>query len=76
MLPDFEIVAEKVHEAWMKSKQSQGIESRKAEDGEELMVPYSQLSEKQKDTDRNLVLTVYRAISATHADDITMLNKK
>jgi hypothetical protein len=39
-LPDIELVSAEVHEAWMKSKKSQGISSRKAEDEEELMVPY------------------------------------
>jgi hypothetical protein len=61
-LPDIEKVAEEVHKAWMKTKKSAGIHSRKAEDGEELMVPYEQLSEKQKDTDRNTVKAVYEAI--------------
>jgi hypothetical protein len=37
---------------------------RKAEDGEELMVPYDQLSEKAKDLDRGTVKAVYAAIKA------------
>lgn len=49
---DVEQAAEESHNAWMKQKLDQGFTSRKAEDGEELMVPYSQLSEKQKNTDR------------------------
>lgn len=61
-LPDIELVSEEVHKAWMKSKKDQGIHSRKSEDGEELMVPYQQLSEKQKDLDRNTVKAVYAAI--------------
>ena len=61
-LPDIELVADKVHESWMKSKLKQGIKSRKSEDGEELMIPYSKLSEKQKDLDRETVKTVYNAI--------------
>lgn len=61
-LPDIEKVAAKVHEAWMKGKQAKGITSRKAEDGEELMVPYEQLSEPQKDQDRSTVQAVYAAI--------------
>lgn len=64
MLPDIEMVAEKVHESWMVVKRNQGIVSRKAEDGEELMVPYAQLSEPQKEMDRSLVRTVYAAIEA------------
>lgn len=61
-LPDIEKVAAEVHKAWMQTKKAAGIRSRKAEDGEELMVPYSKLSEKQKETDRNTVKAVYKAI--------------
>jgi hypothetical protein len=61
-LPDIELVSAEVHEAWMKSKRSQGISSRKSEDEEELMVPYEELSEKAKDLDRNTVKAVYAAI--------------
>jgi len=63
-LPDIEIVANLVHEAWMKSKLAQGVTSRRSESGEELMVPYTQLSEKSKDLDRVMVRTVYTAIEA------------
>ena len=62
-LPDVEIVAAKVHASWMKGKQAQGVTSRKAEDGEELMVDYAKLSEKQKAVDRATVVTVYDAIA-------------
>ena len=61
-LPDIELVAAQVHAAWMKSKKSQGVSSRKSVDGEELMVPYEDLSEKAKDLDRNTVKAVYAAI--------------
>lgn len=61
-LPDIEKVAAKVHDAWIQGKLSKGITSRKAEDGEELMVPYEQLSEPQKAMDRNTVKAVYLAI--------------
>lgn len=63
-LPDVELVAAKVHGSWMEGKRAKGITSRKAEDGEELMVPYAQLSGPQKDQDRNTVLAVYRAIES------------
>lgn len=63
-LPDVELVSAKVHEAWVNGKRSKGITSRKAEDGEELMIPYEQLSEQQKDQDRQTVLAVYRAIES------------
>lgn len=62
-LPDIEAVAAIVHASWMDGKRAKGIESRKAEDGEELMVPYALLSEAQKDQDRNLVKSVYAAIA-------------
>jgi hypothetical protein len=61
-LPDIEIVAAKVHEAWMESKRKNGIASRKSETGEELMVPYSELSEGAKELDRASVRAVYTAI--------------
>jgi len=61
-LPDIELVSEQVHEAWIESKKANGVSSRKAEDGEELMVPYEKLSEKAKDLDRNTVKAVYAAI--------------
>jgi hypothetical protein len=66
-LPDIEVVAEKVHEAWMASKRAQGMESRKSESGEELMVPYERLSEAQKEVDRTTVRAVYEAIRVAAA---------
>jgi hypothetical protein len=66
-LPDLEVVAAEVHLAWMASKHAQGITSRKAEDGEELMAPYAQLSERAKDLDRNTVRAVYAAIERAAA---------
>ena len=63
-LPDIEIVASLVHEAWMKTKLSQGLTSRRSETGEELMVPYNMLSEAAKEVDRAVVKTVYVAIES------------
>lgn len=62
-LPDIEAVSDKVHEAWMAGKRANGIATRRSEDGEELMVPYAQLSEKAKDADRQTVQAVYAAIA-------------
>lgn len=73
-LPNIELVADKVHEAWMKSKKYSGVESRKSEDGEELMVPYFQLSEKAKDLDRNTVKAVYTAIEQMTIDALKEIN--
>lgn len=62
ILPDVETVSAKVHEAWMNSKRLMRVDSRKSEDGEELMVPYEKLSEKAKDLDRSSVKAVYAAL--------------
>ena len=66
-LPDIELVSTQVHKAWMESKRKTGVESRKSENGEELMVPYDQLSEGAKELDRGTVRAVYAAIEATPA---------
>ena len=63
-LPDMEAVARKVHEAWMQAKLAQGIQTRKSETGEELMVDYDQLSEEAKELDRGSVRAVYAAIES------------
>jgi hypothetical protein len=63
-LPDIELVSAKVHEAWMESKKANGVTTRKSEDGEELMVPYDQLTEKSKNLDRSSVKAVYAAIES------------
>lgn len=63
-LPNIELVSSRVHEAWMDSKKANGVTSRKSEDGEELMVPYEQLTEKSKALDRNTVKAVYQAIES------------
>ena len=63
-LPDIEVVAAKVHEAWMETKRATGVTTRKSESGEEMMVPYEQLSEDSKELDRSTVRAVYAAIRA------------
>ena len=68
VLPDIELVSAKVHDAWIASKAAQGVTSRKAEDGEELMVSYDQLSEKAKELDRGTVRAVYAAITAATSE--------
>ena len=52
----------------MLGKRANGVNTRKAENGEELMVPYSDLSEAAKDLDRNTVRAVYLAIKRCAAD--------
>ena len=66
-LPDVEIVAAEVHAAWIVSKKALGVASRKSEQGEELMVPYAQLSEAAKELDRATVRAVYAAIERAAA---------
>jgi hypothetical protein len=61
-LPDIEEVSAEVHAAWIEAKRAQGVTSRAAEDGEELMIPYEQLSERAKELDRTAVRSVYAAI--------------
>ena len=61
-LPSVELVAAKVHTAWMENKLAAGVTSRKSESGEELMVPYEQLTEEAKELDRASVKAVYQAI--------------
>ena len=68
-LPHIETVAANVHAAWAQAKKSAGIKSRLAEDGEELMVPYAELSDKQQEMDRLLVRHVYAAIDAAREGD-------
>ena len=67
-LPDIETVSSKVHEAWMESKAAKGIKSRQSETGEELMVPYEQLSDEAKELDRATVRAVYAAIRAAQQE--------
>lgn len=69
-LPDIEIVSAKVHEAWMESKRAQGVTSRLSEKGEELMVPYDQLSDEAQELDRGTVRAVYAAIEASTKGEI------
>jgi len=67
--PKIEAIAEQVHNRWIETKQSQGITSRKSETGEELMVPYAQLSEAAKDLDRNSVRAVLEAEEFLNSQD-------
>lgn len=58
-----EEISAEVHSAWMKSKLSNNITTRLFDQtGEELMLPYNQLSETAKELDRVMVRTVFKAI--------------
>lgn len=59
-----EQISEAVHDEWMRNKKSKGVESRKSESGEELMVPYAVLSEAAKDLDRGSVRATLAAIES------------
>lgn len=52
----------------MEAKTAKGVKSRKSETGEELMVPYEQLSEEAKELDRATVRAVYAAIRAAQQE--------
>ena len=59
-----ESVSEAVHNKWMEAKKAKGVTSRKLDTtGEELLVPYSQLSEEAKDLDRGSVKATLDAIT-------------
>ena len=65
-LPHIETVSAQVHAFWMAAKLAAGVTSRKLDTtGEELMVPYDQLSEQAKELDRGTVRAVYDAINAS-----------
>ena len=64
-LPDIELVAARVHEAWMENKRRAGVTTQKLDSGEELMVPYEELTEDAKQLDRTTVRSVYDAIIAS-----------
>lgn len=61
-LPDIEKVSEFVHADWVNKKLAEGVTSRTATWGEELVRPYNELSDKAKQLDRDTVKVVYRAI--------------
>lgn len=70
-LPDIETVCEIVHDQWIQTKLNLGVTSRKSETGEELMVPYPDLSEAAKALDRNTVRAIYSAIEK--AQDVAVV---
>jgi hypothetical protein len=61
---DIEAISAKVHEQWMQTKRAKGVTTRKLESGEELMVPYKDLSEEAKELDRGSVKAVIQAIES------------
>lgn len=68
---ELETASASVHESYIAQKHTQGITSRKNEDGEELMVPYDQLSEKSKDLDRASVRGALAVINDILARRVT-----
>jgi hypothetical protein len=57
-----EVIADKVHEGWMTKKKSQGFKEYYSSKGEDLFVPYTELSEEQKDLDRATARSVIEGI--------------
>ncbi len=58
-----EKVSEAVHESWITAKRAAGVTSRKLDTtGEELMVPYAELSEEAKELDRGTVRATLEAL--------------
>lgn len=53
-----EAMAESAHNAWWTAYLDMGITSRKAEWGEEFMVPYDELTERGKDLDRVIMRAI------------------
>jgi hypothetical protein len=69
MIINLDYIASKVHEYWIGTRKEKGFSSVKSEDGEELMVDYNDLSDKQKDKDRKIVLVVLDAADVYSKDD-------
>lgn len=56
-----EAMAESAHEAWFQAQTNEGVHSRKAEWGEEFMVPFHQLSERGREFDRVIMRAILKA---------------
>lgn len=69
-----EAISAQVHDSWMEMKRAAGVSSRKLETGEELMVPYTQLSEQAKELDRGTVRTVLSALGVLGASVVMPLD--
>lgn len=62
-LPDIDAVAARVHDAWRQEKIAAGITTRpSALTGQEQLVPFDQLHETDKESNRLQVRTIYKAI--------------
>ncbi len=59
-----EAMAEAAHDAWMQAYLDLGYTSRKAEWGEEFMVPFSVLSEAGKEFDRVIMRAILDVLSS------------
>lgn len=64
--PDtIEAVSAKTHEQWIETNRRRGVASSRSQSGEELLRPYSQLSESAKEIDRAIVRVVLNAFAET-----------
>jgi hypothetical protein len=67
-LPPIDYVCARVHGAWVKEKRDAGVTTRpSALSGKEQLVDWDQLDEKDKESNRLQVKTVYDAIEAYNA---------
>ena len=63
-LPDIDVVSARVHEVWRAEKIAAGVTSRpSALSGQEQLVPWSELHELDKESNRSQVRVVYDAIT-------------
>jgi hypothetical protein len=62
-----EDISAAAHKLWIDAKLKQNVDSYESDDGEELMVPYSELSEQGKEAIRANVLIVLAAIDQVYA---------
>jgi hypothetical protein len=62
-LPPIDDVAARVHAAWVEEKRAAGVTSRPSGlTGQEQLVPFADLAEEDKESNRMMIRTVYKAI--------------
>jgi len=67
-----EIMAQPAHEAWMLAQTQEGVTTRKAEWGEEFMVPWEQLSKRGREFDRVIMRAILDAFSRVGLEVISL----
>jgi len=69
-LPDIEKVSARQHKKWVSDKEGQGHKSVDV-NGENLMVPFEDLSEDAKQACRNRTNMFYESVNEIHAEENT-----